>query len=279
MRFEFETLDEVTIRKNPTTQVVIRVREWPGNVFLLWLPESVSRLRTDRETGRLIQESLWDNYTPGIAHQDFVRSPGDAGDSLCWAYEGHPDVALQAVLTPQAHWLRLEVRVTNRSDRELAEVSAQNCFHLSAAPDFSCGDFSRIYLRSKRKWHALASLEPTSDFPIYYRRGFLQSGRPDRWAGRFSQNHQPIEADHPLIVCVARDGRRAVGTASDDYQCLFHNAHLEYLRCIHSQQAPVRVLRPGEQASFCQKITFSTGGLAGCISAYEADPVRDPHTG
>jgi hypothetical protein len=165
--------------------------------------------------------------------------------------------------------------VTNRSDQVLNQVSAQNCFHLSAAPDFGCGDFSRIYLRSGGEWRTLASLGPTSDFPMYYRRGYFADGRPDRWGGRFSHNNQPAEADHPLIVCVAQDGRRAVGTASEDYQCLFHNAHLEYLRCIHSQQAPVRALRPGERAAFCQEIYFTADGLMGCVSAYEAGVSRD----
>jgi hypothetical protein len=106
---------------------------------------------------------------------------------------------------------------------------------------------------------------------MYYRRGFFADGRPDRWAGRFSHSNQPAEADHPLIVCVARDGRRALGTASEDYQCVFHNAHYEYLRCIHSQQAPLRVLGPGERATFCQKLYFVQGGLADCIEACEAD--------
>jgi hypothetical protein len=52
---------------------------------------------------------------------------------------------------------------------------------------------------------------------------------------------------------------------------LFHNAHHAYLRCIHSQQAPVRLLQPGKRATFTQTIYFTEGGLAGCISAYEAD--------
>jgi hypothetical protein len=266
--FLLDTFKGVTIRKNPTTQIAIRVREWPGNVFLLWLPESVSRLRVDRETGLLAQDSMWDNYTAGIADQDFWRAEGGG---LSWGYEGHPDVAIEADLVPQGNSLRLEVRVTNRSDRDLAEVSAQNCLHLSAAPDFSCGDFTRIHIRSGGEWRALSSLEPTSGFPMYYRRGFFADGRPDRWGGRFSQYNQPAEADHPLIVCVSRDGRRAVGTASKDYQCVFHNSQYEYLRCIHSQQVPVRVLGAGERATFCQKIYFVRGGLMECVSACEAD--------
>jgi len=44
MRFELSTYDADTIRSSPTTQVAIGVAEWPGNMFLLWLPESLPPL-------------------------------------------------------------------------------------------------------------------------------------------------------------------------------------------------------------------------------------------
>jgi hypothetical protein len=113
---------------------------------------------------------------------------------------------------------------------------------------------------------------------MYYRRGFFVDGRPDRWAGRFAHCNQQVEADHPLIMCVARDGGRAVGTASEDYQCVFHNSQYEYLRCIHSQQAPVRVLNSGERAVFRQKVYFVQGGVMDCVSAYRVDLEKDLQT-
>lgn len=39
----------------------------------------------------------------------------------------------------------------------------------------------------------------------------------------------------PTIVCVATDGIRAVGTASEDYRFLFHNRANVHLWCVHSQ--------------------------------------------
>ena len=44
MQFSFNVYDAVTIRENPTTQVGITVGQWPGNTFILWLPEAVGEL-------------------------------------------------------------------------------------------------------------------------------------------------------------------------------------------------------------------------------------------
>ena len=253
MDFTIHTYDETTIRENSTTQIAIRAVEWPGNTFLLWLPESVG--------------DLWNQWTPAIAHEDFTRTQHDA---LLWTFDRNPAAVIEAELTPLENSLSLEVRVFNRSQEDLLRVSAQNCFHLSAAPDFACDDFSRIYIRSGGKWRSLSSLKPTCDLPMYYRPGFFREGRRDSWGGRFAHCNQAAEADHPLIVCVSKDHRRCVGTASEDCQCVFHNRGNEYLRCIHSQQAPVPVLRPGATAEFRQRIYFADGRLMDCISAFEA---------
>ena len=271
VEFAFDTHDADTIRRNPTTQIAIRVAEWPDNVFLLWLPESVSSL-SEGDGSR--QEVIWNSFSPDIvAHQDFSLTE-EGG--LYWTYDGNPAAKVEAELAPRGDSLALEVRVANRSGDELTEVSAQNCLHLSAAPDFRCDDFSRVFIRTGGEWGSLASLEPTCDFPMYYRPGFLESGRPDRWAGRFSDCNQPVAAGHPLMVCVATDGRRAVGTASEDYQCVFHNGRIAYLLCVHSQQAAVRALGPSESVTFRQRIYFTEGSLMDCVGAFEADINGDP---
>ena len=46
------TKHKVTIRKNPTTQVRIRVVEWPDQTFLLWFPELVNNLWEQWGSGR-----------------------------------------------------------------------------------------------------------------------------------------------------------------------------------------------------------------------------------
>ncbi len=106
---------------------------------------------------------------------------------------------------------------------------------------------------------------------MYYRKGFLESGRRDAWGGKFRQLNQPQRVDHPLIACKSKDGRKTVGTVSEDYQCVFHNRSIRYLLCIHSQQAPLEVLRPGQEHVFRQCIYFIDGGIGDAVEAYEKD--------
>ena len=255
--FRFSTAERDTIRSIPTTQIEIRVDQWPGQTFLLWCPEAVAPFGS--------------NAKADFAHQEFTKTE-DGG--LRWEYTPGDKARIVATLTPRASSLRLEVSVKNLTDEPLEQVVAQNCFHLSAAPDFACDDFSRIHLRAEGEWQTLEQLQPTVDMPMYYREGFLEAGRIDSWRGVFTRYNQAVRVNHPLMVCTSRDGKRAVATASEDFQCVFHN-QLPYLRCIHSQQAPVPVLEPGAATVFRQVIYFVDGGVEECLAAFEADFEED----
>lgn len=252
--FRFEAFDKITIRKNPTTQIAIRVTEWPGQVFHLWLPESVG--------------DLWVQWKAAVAHQEFARTERGG---LRWEFTGNPKARIAAELTPHPQSLLLEVRVKNLTAGDLTQVTAQNCLPLSEAPDFACRDFSRIYLRTGGKWRSLADLGVTDAFPMFYRPGFLESGRLDSWRGGFKAHNQSQRADHPLMIVRSRDGRRAIGTVSEDYQCTFHNHGVAYLLCAHSQQAPVERLAAGKEAVFRQMVYFIDGGIRDVLRAYQAD--------
>jgi len=261
--FRFAIQEKKTIRKVPTTQVAIRVDEWPDQTFLLWLPESVA--------------PHWGNWKAGMAHQEFTKT---TGGGLLWEYATRPDVKIVAKLVPRAHSLLLEVRVQNLANHDAKNIAVQNCFHLSSAEDFACTDFSRIHIQTDGGWKSLRQLAPTVDMPMYYRREFLESGRRDSWGGEFRKYNQTTRVDHPLIVCTSKDGKHAVGTASEDFQCVFHN-QLPYLRCIHSQQAPIAVLAAHREAAFRQVIYFVDGGISECESAFRKDvkqgEFRPPH--
>ena len=251
--FRFSTARRDTIRSIPTTQVEIRVDEWPGQTFLLWCPEAVAPIGS--------------NSSADFARQEFTEA--DNG-GLRWEHTPGGKARVVAIVTPRADSLLVEVAVTNLTDQPLEQVSAQNCFHLSAAPDFACDDFSRVHLRKDGEWQTLKQLQPSVSMPMYYREGFLEAGRSDSWGGVFKAYNQAARVDHPLMVCTSRDGTRAVATASEDYQCVFHN-QLEYLRCIHSQQAPVPVLKPDETVVFRQVIYFIEGGVDECVRAFVRD--------
>ena len=251
--FQFSVHDKTTIRANPTTQVAIRVKQWPEQTFLLWFPEHI--------------KAIWAQWDPAVAHQDFAKT---RTGGLRWEFDARVGVRVVAELAPRAESILLEVRLDNRGGQDLRNVGVQNCLHLSAAPDFACEDLTRIHIRSGGKWQTLKALAATGPMPMYYRTGFLESGHDDYWDHAFRGSNQRPSADHPVIVCTSKDGRRAVATASENYQGVFHN-RMDYLRCIHSQQATVPALPSGGKAVFRQVIYFVDGGVTECVRAFDKD--------
>jgi hypothetical protein len=251
--FRFAVHDKKTIRKIPTTQVSIRVEQWPEQTFLLWLPEAVT--------------PFWGNWKAGMTGEQFIKT---SAGGLRWEYADRSQARIVAELVPRAESLLLEVRVKNLTAKDIEQVAVQHCLHLSSAADFACDDFSRVHVRSDGRWRTLRQLAPTVNLPMYYRTGFLESGRRDSWGGEFRNYNQKTRVDHPLMVCTSKDGQRGIGTASENFQCVFHN-QLTYLRCIHSQQAPVPNLPAGAEAVFRQVIYFVDGGVSDCVSAFQKD--------
>ncbi len=254
--FTFRIEDRVTIRSNPTTQIAISVKEWPGQTFLLWMPEDV--------------RPLWNQWTPAVARQNFSKTERGG---LLWSFTKNPGAVITAELIPREASLLLEVRVTNRGSKPLANVMAQNCLHFSQAPGFACDDFSRIHIRTGGAWKRLSELKPKAGLPMYYRSGFLEAKRRDSWGGDLHHLVQKQRADHPLIACTSKDGRRTVATVAADYECVYHNRDLKskYLYCIHSHQAPLPLLAPGKEKVFRQCIYFLDGTVADCVRAYDKD--------
>ena len=272
MDFQFETVHEEIPSKPPgeawtkrgaTTQIMIRIAQWPDNIFRLWMPEKVG--------------SIWSNWDPDVARQDFQPS-GENG--LTWTFH-RPDVArIEAELTARGSAVLIKHTVVNISAGDLNDITAINCLQFGLAPDFGCGDFSRLYLRTGGNWCNLAALDPKSDYPHYFRPGRNTSTQmaAATAADRFKSPiglEEDVQPDHPLMACVTRDGDRSVGIASDDFHFLFHNRANPHLWCMHSTQWPVPVLPAGHAAVFRQKLYFVNGGLSDCVAAYEADPVKD----
>ena len=240
-------------RTAPTTQVLVTVEEWPGNVFRLWAPENVGR--------------LWGNWDSGGARQDFSRVDG----GLSWQLEGESGWTVETSLRARGAVLTIEARVYNGSDAVLPDVSSANCVQFKRAPDFACDDFSRINIRVEGEWSSLASLRPGSDYPHYLRSDIVGHDGRVGWGGNLSHLFEPVPSDHPLMVCVSRDGRRAVATASSDYEHLFHNRANPELLCIHSSPHGVPELPPGRTAAFVQHVYFVEGGVQESVQAFESD--------
>ncbi len=238
-------------RSAPTTQIMAEVVQWPGNVFRLWAPEIIG--------------TLWQNWEGGGFHQNFFPT-SDGG--LVWTHEG-PGWSVDTHVHAKGHTLALTTRVTNLGDRDLPDVAVVNCVQFGLAPEFACSDFSRIYIRIAGDWSSLKSLEPKSDYPHYCSVSSAHDGNVG-WGGDMSHLFEATKADHPLMVCLSKDVRRAVATASKDYEFLFHNKANPELWCIHSSQKPATV-KPGGEALFEQSIYFVEGGIEECVHAFESD--------
>ena len=248
-------------RSTPTTQVLVTVEEWPGNVFRLWAPENVGL--------------LWHNWRHGGTRQDFSGVDG----GLAWRTEDGSGWSAEVRLLRRGALLAIETRVHNGSDAALPHVSSANCVQFRRAPDFACDDFSRIIIRVEGEWSSLASLRPGSDYPHYLAR----TSRPRRQGRMGRQPESPVRvgAVRPSAHGVRLEGRpRAVATASSDYEHVFHNRANPELLCIHSAQRPVPELAPGRTAALTQHVYFVEGGIRECVEAYEADrpprPERAP---
>ena len=264
-----KTVHKVTIRKNPTTQLHLRAVEWPDQTFLLWFPE-------------VVVPDVWAQWDAEVARQDFVTTEDG---SLVWMRDLPGTAIVKATLTPRDHSVNLEVRVKAQPDHDIPMAVPQNCLHFSAAPDFACNDYSRIFVRVKKQWRSLLDLRtapgaPTEQHPcsVIYREGFLKSSYGNIWKGRSEEGTMPGCVDHPLIACVSKSSDRTVATASEDCQGLFHNQQLPYLLCVHSSQTGVRIPK-GEEAIFRQVIWFVDGGVEEAVAAFDrdvADKVLNP---
>ena len=129
----------------------------------------------------------------------------------------------------------------------------------------------------KEQWRSFLDLRTAPGAPqnqspasVIYREGFLESKRPNIWRGHVENRTMPDRVDHPLILCQSKSGKRAVATASEDYQGLFYNQSLPYLLCIHSAQAGVAIPR-GQEAVFRETIWFVDGGVTEAVAAYDRD--------
>ena len=124
--------------------------------------------------------TLWRNWEPAASRQEFV--PTEQG-GLIWTARNAAEWEIESELMPLRSSLTVETRVTNRSADDLDDVSVANCIQFRLAPDFACDDFSRIYMRTGGEWVSLASLQPSSDYPHYYRAGRSSGAGTVGWGG------------------------------------------------------------------------------------------------
>lgn len=236
-------------RPRPVTTLVIEHRDWPGNHFSLWLPETVY------EAGQIV----WSNFTG----DDRTQTWGVEGDdTLVWRlrlerYE------LLSTLTPDAenNALWLSHTFHNTSLETLAQLTTQTCFHLVNAPQFISVLGERLWANLDGEWTTTDRVDrqasPDPRRVIFCRQGL----RPARVVTPFLEfpcAEMLEEAHHPLLIAEAFGGRGAVGIGQRDFRHLFNNND-PILRCLHSEPKPIAALEAGDRAVQEGLIVFDRG--------------------
>ena len=248
-------------RPGGCTALLIEAKQWPGNEFGLWLPETVYC-----EGG-----IAWCNWE-GEVTQAWER----AGDAWTWSrsLDGFTITStLEADAANRCLWYRHSFE--NLGERELGRLSTATCLHLVNAPQF-------ISIRGERIWACLDDRWTTTDgvprreSPDPRRVSFLRKGiRSERTVlpvRTFPSATMPEAACHPLIVAERFGATGSVGIACRRFRRLFNNNDC-ILRCIHSEPFPLMGLRPGQRADQEGVILFSDGGHGEMIERF-ADLTR-----
>lgn len=243
----------------PVTTLMIEHRDWPGNWFCLWLPETVYAE----------DKIVWSNFTGNERTQQWVAGPKGA---LTWRLRTDR-FELTSSLTPDAEnhalWISHEFR--NTSSEPLRLLSTQTCFHMVDAPQFISAYGERLWAKLDGKWVSTDQVGRQAS-PDPRRVGFVRVGlRPARVvvpSKNFPSADLLEEAHHPLIITEAFGGAGAVGIGQRDFKRLFNNND-SILRCIHSEPKPVASLDPGARAVQEGLIAFDRGDHVALVKQWE----------
>lgn len=255
-------------RPDGVTVVTIKVAQWPGNEFGLWLPEDIMMgekfVWTDWQ-----DPDVWPNWKPGDAYQDFTQRPDG---SLVWK-KTFKDIDFRSELRPDEKnsciWYKHTF--TNISDKPLYDLNAISCFHLVNAPQFISIDGSRYWADLDGKWTTTDTV-PRCESPDPRRIGFKKQGlRQERTVVPnfvFPSAVMPQASCHPLFIAESFDAAASVGVADRNYDGLFNNND-SVLRCLHSHPAPIKVLQPGQTVEREAVIVFCRGNHNDLLKHYE----------
>jgi len=236
------------------TVVVLERRDWPGNEFGFWLPESVAS---------------WGNWQGEHARQDWELFPGGRGRCV----QRIPEMEFTSTFAAShgGDCLWFDTTVTNRTEETRNNTWVQSCFHFVNAPEF-------ISIRGERLWACLDGVWTTTDNAPRQeaeeprRVKFLREGmRTERTVVNvpgFPHGIMPQAATHPLFITESFDHQKSVGVASEHFHHLFNNNDC-ILRCLHSHPQPIPELAPGESGTIRGLVIFCNGDHEALLKRYE----------
>jgi len=253
-----ETYDGV--RAHGVTTLAITSDLLPGNVFGLWLPETIA-----------VGEASWCNADEGC-----LQEWGECGGVFSWqiALNG---CEVRCTLQPGRGQgsLIYEHTLWNRADRPVDRFVTATCFHTRSAPDFVAGDGSNVWVRTGGEdgWQTLQAiagcerLAPGAPFRAYLLAEETDAVKYGGWTA-WPECVLPARVDHSLIIMENRDRTGAVGIAAESFSHVFHNGD-PGLHCLHSEPLFGENIAPGQKHSHRGVILFSAGDFRAVCEQYE----------
>ncbi len=246
-------------RTRPVTTLAIEHRDWPGNWFGLWLPETLY------EEDKIV----WSNFTKTERTQRWTT---EANRSLSWRRQTER-FELTTRLTPDATnnalWITHTFR--NTSNAPLRKLTTQTCFHMVDAPQFISTYGQRIWAKLDGEWISTDRVDrqvsPDPRRVIFVRRGIRPVPEIVKHLDFLSAELLNV-ADHPLIIAEAFGGQGAVGIGQRDFRHIVNNND-SILRCIHSEPKPIATLEPGAETVQEGLIIFDRGDHVALLKRWE----------
>ncbi|MCC6442552.1 MAG: hypothetical protein IT210_03730 [Armatimonadetes bacterium] len=247
-------------RPRPVTTLTIQHRDFPGNRFSLWLPETVYE-------GQRLAWYNW-NSEGDITQKWSLNADG----AMAWRI-ALERFELTATLTPdpQNNCLWITRAFHNTSSETLRGLDTQTCFHLVDAPQFISIFGERIWAKLDGRWRT-TDLEDRQESPDPRRAIFVRHGsRPERAIIKytdFPSAQLREEADHPLIIVEGFSRAGSVGIGQRNFKHLFNNND-PILRCIHSESRTIAELAPGGRAVQEGVILWDRGDRRSLLKRWE----------
>lgn len=216
----------------------------PGDDFLLVVPELVS----DAEEALL----PWSHASP---EWDIEK------DSARCLIEIPQTILMEAEVLFGGEQIRVEVTVTNLSNRVWRLTNLFTCFAFYKAPRFNNKDLRRTFIPvGEHEWKSVADLFAEHDPGDGIHTFFPVKGGPvisDLWLGRSIKQQHPQVASRGAMCVVSTDGKWVAGMTSPDPAYVFNNRQQH---CIHADPL-LGTVGPGQVAQAVNTLWVFRGTL------------------
>lgn len=246
---ELELVSDHTGRRN----VRITRRDWPGNAWVLRLPEYLIIYRR-----------------PDRTHRPEVEARADGTVVIRGERKTHGAIEYEFLLSPGDSTIDITATVTNTGARPYdAAAHGLSCLLFRDASGFVDTTMTATRVLVGGAPTTIASLARHSDAPEDFHHNSQPLRERDRqWLQRIV-GRAPVLVSGSLIVRSSPSGDRHVATAWDDALTVAYNFEPR-LNCIHSNPR-FGALRPGATETLHGRVYFFEGALDSLVETFERD--------